>query len=128
MSAGSIPYAVTAVAGIIAPMDAQQLHQAGIDSFHHFVGMGYTKLFEMAPGSTIGQHDHNKDHISVLLLGRVIIEAAGVRGEISAPRTINIPAGVAHEISAVEHSLWACVWSDAEGAITPDEFDAKVTP
>lgn len=108
-------------------MDAQQLHRAGVGLSHHFVGKGYTKLFEIVRGSTIGQHAHLKDHMGVLLLGRVVIETADVRGEIQAPRVINIPAGVAHEISAIEDSLWGCVWLDVEGSVTPEEFDSKVT-
>lgn len=109
-------------------MDAIQLHSAGIGVSHHWVGKGYSKVFDIQPGSTIGQHAHLKDHKGVLIMGRVVITTGGIRGELTAPSLVGIPAGVPHEISAVEHSLWACVWDDAEGCITPEEFDAKVTP
>lgn len=108
-------------------MDAHTLQDAGIGLSHHFVGKGYTKIFEIKRGSTIGQHAHTKDHYGVLLLGRVVIDTDQARGEISAPMTLNIEAGTAHAISAIEDSLWACVWHDAEGMTTPEEFDAKVT-
>lgn len=95
---------------------------------HHFVGRGYSKVFEIVRGTTIGQHAHLKDHHGILAMGRVVVETDTIRGEISAPRIIHIPAGIAHEICAVEDSLWICAWADAEGAISPDEFDAKVAP
>jgi quercetin dioxygenase-like cupin family protein len=109
-------------------MDDITLTAEGIDVFHYFVGRGYTKIFDIKRGATIGQHAHLKDHIAMLILGRVVIENTEVRGELTAPATVMIKAGDAHEISAIEDSVWACVWPDAEGATTAAEFDAKVTP
>ncbi len=90
--------------------------EAGIETSHHFVGRGYTKVFEIRRGSTLGQHSHDRDHTSMLLLGRVVIETPQVRGEVSAPWVGTIPAGETHAICAIEDSLWACVWPDGEGS------------
>ena len=98
----------------------------GMKVTDYFVGHGYTKVFDMPAGTVIGQHKHKIQHSSTLILGKVKLVRDGQTILLTAPSTIMLGSGVSHEVHALEHSLWACIWPDAEGATTEAEVEAKV--
>ena len=103
-----------------------QFSEAGVEVSHHFVGDGYTKMFEVPSGQVIGQHKHKIGHNSHLLLGRARVHVDGKFVEHNAPCVIYIEAHKAHMVEAVTPILWACVWSDADGATKPEQVDHEV--
>lgn len=98
----------------------------GIEGTAFFVGDGFAKLFRMPANRVIGQHVHKSDHLGMLLLGTVRITADGEVTEHVAPTTLVLPAGMAHQIESVTDALWACVWPDADGAVTEEDLERKV--
>ena len=104
----------------------QQAAALGIEGTPFFVGNGFANLFRMPANRVIGQHVHKSSHLGMLLLGTVRVTAGYAVTEYEAPATIDLPAGIAHEIESVTDALWACVWPDADGAVTQEEFERKV--
>jgi len=82
----------------------------GIEEHSFHVGKGFTKLFQMPAGTTIGQHAHDTAHDSVLLIGRVIVRRGGHEIEMQAPAVVPMPAHLPHSIEALTPALWACNW------------------
>lgn len=105
---------------------AAQAAALGIEGSPFFVGQGFAKLFRMPANRVIGQHVHKSDHLGMLLLGRVRVTAGIAVTEYEAPAAVDLPAGIAHEIESITDALWACVWPDADGAVTEEDFERKV--
>jgi quercetin dioxygenase-like cupin family protein len=93
---------------------------------HLFVGKGYAKLMQLQAGELAKAHKHNRDHVSVLLLGTVHLTIDGVAAALRAPATITVRAGELHEILALEPVLWACVWDNPDGLETQTAFESSV--
>lgn len=106
---------------------AQDMSDVGIEDRPFFVGDGFAKLFHMPAGRVIGQHSHKVGHLGMLLLGKVRVKTPFSITEHIAPATINLLAHVAHEIESVTPTLWACVWINAEGALSEADFETLVT-
>ena len=105
---------------------AAQAAALGIEGSAFFVGAGFAKLFRMPANRVIGQHVHKSDHLGMLLLGRVRVIAGSAVTEYEAPAAVDLPAGIAHEVESISDALWACVWPDADGAVTEEDFERKV--
>jgi quercetin dioxygenase-like cupin family protein len=93
---------------------------------HHFVGVRYAKVTTIPAGAKLTQHVHTFDHDSVLLLGTARVTAGAKVSLLSAPAIIFMPAGIPHEVEAVQDCLWACLWANPEGHSDPEKFDAGV--
>jgi quercetin dioxygenase-like cupin family protein len=104
----------------------EQAAALGITGEPFFVGEGFAKAFRIPAGRLIGQHDHKSAHLGMLALGSVRVVDPHGSADYTAPATITIPAGMPHEIVALTDALWLCVWPDADGAITEEDFERKV--
>jgi quercetin dioxygenase-like cupin family protein len=103
-----------------------QLQALGIDGHPFFVGDGFAKVFYIPADRRIGQHSHKVGHTGMLILGSVRLKVNDSVVEHTAPATIYLDAHVAHEIESITPSLWACVWPNADGALTEPDFDKMV--
>lgn len=85
------------------------LDDVGVE--HHFLPHLYCKLAKIPAGMHLIQHVHTYDHASHLIAGKVLLSLNnGASWEaIEAPRTLLIRAGIAHQVVALEDSLWYCV-------------------
>ena len=101
----------------------EQLAAHGVDVSHHFAGKGYTKVFNMPAGTTIGQHRHKSNHAGALLLGRANLHYEGRVIELIAPTNVLIIAHKEHAVEALTDVLWACIWPDVKGLTDPEEID-----
>lgn len=95
-------------AGSVLPEDFEAV---GIERTHVFCNEGVVTLFNMPPGTVIGQHQHTVNHDSALLMGRVILTAPRLRIELNAPWTGTLLAYTDHKVEAVEAAVWACIWT-----------------
>lgn len=93
---------------------------------HFFLGEGYVKLMQLQAGETARAHKHNRDHMSMLLMGSVHVTIDGVAAALRAPAALTVRAGELHEILALEPVLWACIWGNPEGLETQTAFEASV--
>lgn len=111
---------------MITPTLLEQAAALGVTGEPFFVGDGFAKVFRMPADRVIGQHAHKTDHLGVLLLGTVGVSVEGTLTRYDAPAQLVLKAGVPHEIYSVTPALWACVWPDAHGAVTEEDFEGKV--
>ena len=103
------------------------LRHAGGAEHPFFVGEGYSKLFEIPAGVTLGQHSHKVGHESILLLGRAVLcHGDGRETELDAPAIVYLPAYEAHAVRAITPVLWACNWPNPDGLLDADELERKV--
>jgi quercetin dioxygenase-like cupin family protein len=103
-----------------------QMAAHGVEGHPFFVGDGFAKIFRMPAGKVIGQHRHKVGHLAMLILGKVRVTDDFAVTEYEAPTAIVLPAHVGHEIESLTPALWACVWPNADGALTEDDFEAMV--
>jgi quercetin dioxygenase-like cupin family protein len=106
---------------------ADDMAAVGIEDRAFFVGDGFAKVFRMPAGRVIGQHSHKVGHLAMLLLGTVRVSEPHAVTEYTAPAAIVLPAHVAHEIESVTPALWACIWPNADGALSEADFENLVT-
>jgi quercetin dioxygenase-like cupin family protein len=76
---------------------------------HNFAGGVYARRMILNPGNWVQQHKHNYDHMSILAIGSVIVEADGEQKVYFGPTCIEIKAGTAHKVTAIEYSHWYCI-------------------
>jgi len=81
---------------------------------HHFSGREYAKQMTLPAGHYAETHEHVYDHLSIVALGRVLVDIDGVRRELEGPDCIVIPAGRKHRIEALTDSVWFCVHATEE--------------
>ncbi len=101
------------------------LARLGVGVAHHFGGGVYVKETLIPAGAALGQHAHEHDHLSYLVMGTVNLWADGVRQQYAAPACIAIEAGKVHGVCAVTDAVWLCIWSS--DCTDPDQVDAAVT-
>ena len=87
--------------------DSFALHGVGI--VHHFGGGVYAKETLIPAGKVLSQHSHLHDHLSILAFGVVRLTTPEGSREISGPTCITIPAGIAHQITALTNVAWYCI-------------------
>lgn len=77
---------------------------------HHFAGGVYCKEMMIPNEFEVVSHSHKFDHLSVLTMGCVIVEADGVQETYYAPAVIEIKAGVNHSVTPVNGDAhWLCI-------------------
>ncbi len=81
---------------------------------HYFSHGLYAKKMQIPAGYKAVSHRHNHPHLSVLAAGRVIVDVEGEMTHCKAGDCIEIAAGLAHEITAVEDSIWFCIHATEE--------------
>lgn len=102
------------------------LEEAGVDLTHHFVGPSYAKVTHIAAGKSLLQHRHKIDHVSMLVIGKVVIDTANGSLTVKAPWFGTIPAHTYHQVTAIEDALWACIWENPDGLMDPEALDRQV--
>jgi quercetin dioxygenase-like cupin family protein len=80
-----------------------------IDVAHHFSDGLYAKQVIMGKGDRVMKHTHSYSHLSVIAFGCVDVICDGSRSRHWAGECLEIKAGLAHEIVAVEDSVWFCI-------------------
>ncbi len=90
----------------------------------------YFKLVRIPMGYHVLTHKHTFSHASILVKGCAIVDCDGNRKVHYAPDIIEIKAGVAHEIIAVNGEVdWICAHSLAnipEENWKPDKIDVEL--
>ena len=97
---------------------------AGVDIEHHFGGGSYIKETLIPRGASLGQHAHDHDHLSVLVRGSVILDVDGEKEVVMAPRVLTIKANKKHGVTALQDSIWLCVWATEE--TDPQKVDKAI--
>lgn len=95
----------------------------------HFIGGGvYAKeLVMLKAGSSVEQHIHKHDHLSLLACGRVSVTADGNQTVYTGPTAIIIRAGISHKIEALtDNVLWYCVHAIPENLKSEGDIDAAL--
>lgn len=87
---------------------AEQLDALGVEINHHFVGGLYAKEAFIPAGTCISKHVHTHDHLSALMLGKVLVDVDGVVSTLSAPALVTIRAGSLHKVTALTDVTWVC--------------------
>lgn len=77
---------------------------------HHFLPRLYLKLSRIDASTALQQHVHTYDHASHLVEGTAMVSAdGGMTWEThTAPATLLIRAGIAHEVRALTDIVWYC--------------------
>ena len=88
---------------------------------HHFSAGVYAKEMHLPAGHYAETHEHNYDHMSLLVKGRVRVELAGKVTEYNAPAVVHIAAGQKHKILALTDSGWFCIHATSE--TDPEKVD-----
>jgi quercetin dioxygenase-like cupin family protein len=65
-------------------------------------------------GSSALTHKHKYDHLSILAQGAVVLVTPEGRQLYRAPAVVNVRAGVAHGVIALEDSVWFCIHATDE--------------
>lgn len=71
---------------------------------------------ELPAGFKVQKHKHSYGHLSILAEGKAIVRCDGVEKVYTAPACIEIKAGVAHEVEALEDITWYCIHAKSRGA------------
>lgn len=88
---------------------------------HHFCAGVYAKQMKLPKGYMAVSHQHAYDHMSILAVGKVIVEADGATTTYMAPACIQIKAGIRHQITAIEDAHWFCIHATDE--TDPEKVD-----
>ncbi len=90
---------------------------------HHFLPGLYCKLSRIDAGQHLKQHVHTYDHASHLVKGTAALSVdGGVTWHVhTAPKTLLIVAGIAHEVMAITDIDWYCAHITDE--TDPDKVD-----
>lgn len=112
-----------AVAATLAALSDATLAAYGIGIEHHFGGGAYIKATHMHAGQALGQHAHERDHLSVLVHGTVRLHVDDAPARVLAGyQTLTVEAGKRHRVEAITDALWLCVWAtDDTDPATVDE-------
>lgn len=71
---------------------------------------------ELPAGYKVQKHKHSYSHISILAEGKCIVRSGDEEKTYAAPACIVMPAGVPHEIEALEDITWYCIHAKVRGA------------
>lgn len=87
-----------------------------------FYGGISCKRMRLPKGHFAISHKHKYDHLSILAVGKCIVKTDDSQTTYTAPAEVKIPAGLHHEITAIEDVLWFCIHStdvadDANGVL-----------
>lgn len=88
--------------------------ELGVLVQHHFSGGVYAKEVVIPKGVLLKQHSHDYEHMSVLCKGSVLVRGAGWVESYSAPAVLKMAAGIEHEVTASEDSVWLCIHAAEE--------------
>lgn len=91
---------------------------------HHFADELYAKECLLPKGFKCAKHMHSYSHLSILAKGRVTVTTETGSVEYCAhekPVCILIEAGLVHEVSALEDSVWFCIHHTDEKS--PEKVD-----
>ncbi len=88
---------------------------------HYFSGREYAKHMRLPAGYYAETHEHNRDHLSILASGEVVVTIDGESTTYTGPDCITIKAGQKHRIDALSDSVWFCVHATDE--TDPDKVD-----
>jgi len=102
------------------------MEEAGIKVHHEFAGKGYAKVYNMPPGTVIGQHAHKVNHNAMLMLGTAVLRVRDLDIYLHQGWSGILLAHSAHEIRALTPCLWACLWDNPEGLTDPEKIDQRV--
>lgn len=85
---------------------------------HHFSDSVYAKQMHLPKGHVALSHKHKYSHLSVLADGECVlyrvINGETVETRHKAPEVINIPAGIEHQVEAIEDVTWLCIHATTE--------------
>jgi len=96
------------------------------ESIRHHVGAGcYIREAKIPAGYKVVKHTHSYDHFSILAAGTVCVVAGGIPECYSAPCCIKILAGIEHEITALDDTVWFCVHGTTEEIHDLDDVYVK---
>lgn len=98
--------------------------QTDVPLEHVFVGGMYMRQGKMAAGTVLVGHEHRKDHLNVLLTGRISVITDGVIQNVVAPCVFVSCKGAKKIIYAHEDSIMANVL--ATDAMTPEDAEAEL--
>lgn len=85
---------------------------------HHFSSGVYAREMTLPKDHYVMSHKHKYDHMSILASGEALVEVEGIKTFYKAPVCIEIKAGVAHKIMALENIVWFCIHSTEEKDIS----------
>jgi quercetin dioxygenase-like cupin family protein len=74
----------------------------------------YIRQMQLQAGYHVDTHIHNFDHFGMLGKGIAEVEIDGKREQVQAPCVIEIKAGKAHRITAIEDITWFCIHATDE--------------
>jgi quercetin dioxygenase-like cupin family protein len=81
---------------------------------HHFGGGVYSKETRIPAGTTLAQHVHKHDHLSILASGHVLVTVDGRSQHFKGPACLTIAAGKSHAVSALSDVVWYCIHATEE--------------
>lgn len=84
----------------------------GGDVVHHFCGGVYAKETHIPAGTTLGQHAHAFDHMSILASGKALVTIGQQIVPLHAPCALRVEAGKTHSVEAVTDVVWFCIWPE----------------
>ena len=62
-------------------------------------------------GYKLGQHAHDKPHLSYLASGTALVEVDGIGSEYTGPCVLTIAAHKVHAVTAITPITWLCLWT-----------------
>ncbi len=81
---------------------------------HHFSNGVYAKQMHLPKGHYAVSHKHAYSHMSILAVGVATVEIDGVETTYGPGSCIEIKAGAAHKITALEDVTWFCIHATNE--------------
>jgi quercetin dioxygenase-like cupin family protein len=100
---------VTAAHFLAADADLADL---GVTVEHAFGGGSYIKTTRFSrAGALLGQHQHDHDHLSCLVSGRVRLYVDGIPRVLEGYQTLTLEAGRMHAVESLGPAIWQCVWA-----------------
>ncbi len=65
-------------------------------------------------GYVLGQHAHDKAHMSYLVRGDALVEVDGICTKYTGPCALTIAAHKVHAVHALTDITWLCLWATDE--------------
>lgn len=98
-----------------ARLERERLEELALGSIsHHFAPSQersevYMKRTVIPKGAHLQQHRHTYDHASVVVEGEAMVGADGIWQIVRAGAVLVLKAGTAHEVRALERTVWYCI-------------------
>lgn len=67
--------------------------------------------YRIDAGTELFSHEHEHDHLSILISGEVILTAKGEAQRLIGPCAVEIKAGIRHGVFAVTDATWDCIFA-----------------